>query len=151
MQALRQESPARVISRRRSLSGLCDEADGTSGLFSNLDILPVQFHCSLHCLYHEMGEIALMYAVLQDAINCFQRSAVSDTQQAQRLAKEAEEWVFAEEDDYVFSFVNICAVLRLDSEYLRLGLKRWRQGHVARPSRGSRPVVRRPQPSKQVA
>ena len=69
MQTLCQESPARVISRRRSLSELCDEAPGTSGLFSNLDILPVQFHCSLHCLYHEMGEIALMYAVLQDAID----------------------------------------------------------------------------------
>jgi len=151
MQAYRQESHARAISQRRSLSGLCDEAHGTNELFSNLDILPVQFHCSPHSLYHEMGEIALMCAVLQDAINCFQRSAVSDTRRARRLAREAEEWVFANEDGYVFSFVNICTVLGLDPEYIRLGLKRWRQGHVVRPPRGRLSVVRRSQPSKQAA
>lgn len=149
MQALHQESHVRAVSRRRSLSGLCDETRGTSELFFNLDILPVQFHCSTHSLYHEMGEIALMCAVLQDAITCLQRSAVSDTRRTQRLAGEAEEWVFSEENGHVFSFVNICTVLGLDPEYLRLGLKRWRQCPVVRPPRKRRPAVRRSQPSKQ--
>jgi hypothetical protein len=98
-----------------------------------------------------MGEVALMGAVLQDAINCFQRSAVSDKRRAQRLAREAEEWFFAKENGYVFSFVNICAVLGLDPGYIRLGLKRWRQCPVARLRRGRRPMVRRSQPSKQAA
>jgi hypothetical protein len=148
MQTSRQESHARAISRHRSLSGLYNEAHGVRGLFSNQDILPVQFHCSPHGLYHEIGEIALMYAVLQDAINCFQRSAVSGTRRARRPTSEAEAWFFATEDNSLFSFANICTVLGLDPEYMRLGLKRWRQCRVVRPPQGRLPVVRRSQPSK---
>jgi hypothetical protein len=149
MQTHRQESHARAISQRRSRPGLRDEAHGKNDLLSSLDILPVQLHCSPYNLYHEMGETLLMCAVLQDAINCLQWSVVSDTRRARRLAREAEEWVFSHEDGYVFSFVNICTVLGLDPEYLRLGLKRWRQGHVVRPPRGRLSVVRRSQPSNQ--
>lgn len=46
---------------------------------------------------------------------------------SRRLAKEAEGWFFANEDGYVFSFVNICTVVGLDPKYIRSGLKRWRQ------------------------
>lgn len=111
MHTYRQGSHDRAISRRRLLSGLCNEVDGTSELFSSPEIPPAQFYCSPASPYHETGEVALMGAVLQDAINCFQRSAVSDKRRAQRLAREAEEWFFTGEDDYVFSFVNICATL----------------------------------------
>jgi hypothetical protein len=149
MQTYRQESHARVISQQQSRSKLHDEAHRTNELLSSLDILPVQLHCSPYNLYREMGETTLMCAVLQDAINCLQRSVVSDTRRSRRLAREAEEWFFSNEDGYVFSFVHICTVLGLDPEYLRLGLTRWRQGHVVRPPRGRRSVVRRSQPSKQ--
>lgn len=151
MQAYRQGSHDRAVFSRRSLSGLGEQVDGTSELFSSPEILPAQFSCSPESPYHEMGEVALLGAVLQDAIICFQRSAVSDRRRDQRLAREAEEWFFAKEDDYVFSFVNICAVLGLDPGYIRLGLKRWRQCPVAMPPRGRRPMVRRSQPSKQAA
>ena len=151
MQAYRQGSHDRAISPRRSLSELYDEVDGTSALFSSPEILPVQFYCSPGSPYHEMGEVALMRAVLEDAIKCFQRLAVSDKRRAQRLAREAEEWFIAKEDDYVFSFVNICAMLGLDPEYIRLGLKRWRQCPAAMPRQIRLRVVRRPQPNKQAA
>lgn len=133
MHAYRQQSHDRTISRRGSLFELGEQTDSTSALFSSPELLPVQFYCSYHNPPHEMGEVALMGAVLHDVINCFQRSAVSDKRRAQRLAREAEEWFFAKEDSCVFSFVNICAMLGLDPKYIRLGLRRWRQCPVTRP------------------
>ena len=73
------------------------------------------------------GEFALMYAVLEDALRCFRDQFVSEGRHAQRLGREAEEWFFSEDHHWPFSFVNICAVLGLDPEYIRLGLERWRQ------------------------
>lgn len=149
MQTYRQESHARAMSSHQSPLRLHDEAHKTNELLSSLDILPVQLHCSPYNLYHEMGETTLMCAVLQDAINCLQRSVVSETRRSRRLAREAEEWFFSNEDGYVFSFVHICTVLGLDPEYLRLGLTRWHQDHVVRLPRVRLSVVRRSQPSKQ--
>lgn len=76
------------------------------------------------------GEIALMRAVLEDAISCFQQFATSK-EDARRLGQEAEEWIFTDDPHWLFSFLNICAVLELDPEYLRAGLLRWRQQRSA--------------------
>lgn len=73
------------------------------------------------------GEAALMRAVLDDALACFQKQFVTKGRRAQRLAKEAEEWFFNDDPHWLFSFVNICAVLDFDPEYLRRGLARWHQ------------------------
>ena len=89
-----------------------------------------------------------MYAVLDDAVRCFQRQAVTDGRRAQRLAREAEEWFFTDNYHWPFSFVNICAVLGLDAEYLRLGLKQWHLHHRARPQKARRRVVLMQQPLK---
>jgi hypothetical protein len=90
-------------------------------------IFPEQFHHSPDVTYKRRGEVALMYAVLDDAITCFQNGSFATARRAQRLAREAEAWFFAEDPAWIFSFVNICAVLGLDPDYIRLGLRRWRQ------------------------
>jgi len=74
-----------------------------------------------------------MRAVLEDAVNCFQKQSAKSGRHAQRLAREAEEWLFSDDPHWPFSFVNICAVLGLDPGYVRLGLKRWRQQPSAEP------------------
>ena len=66
-----------------------------------------------------------MHAVLEDAFNCFIKQFVDDSAETQRLAKEAEEWFFAEEEHWPFSFVNISSVLGIDPTYMRRGLKQW--------------------------
>jgi len=73
------------------------------------------------------GEVALMYAVLEDAVQCFREQFISDGHHARRLGREAEQWLFSEDQQWPFSFVNICAVLGLDTEYIRLGLLQWYQ------------------------
>lgn len=94
-------------------------------------VLPEQFHNAPDVTYKRRGEVALMYAVLDDAITCFQNGSLATSRRAQRLAREAEAWFFAEDPAWLFSFVSICAVLGLDPDYIRVGLRRWRQRYPA--------------------
>ena len=122
------------------------DSEATSERLSAVLVLPEQFSSLPHNTYKTRGEVALMYAVLDDAVRCFQRQTVANGRRAQRLAREAEDWFFTDDYDLPFSFVNICAVLGLDPEYLRLGLKRWCQRHRAGPQKQRRRVglVRQP-------
>ena|SRR6266850_112621 len=62
-------------------------------------------------------EKRLMFAILLDAVDCFQEHAKDD-----RLFKETEEWIFEDDHEWPFSFINICQALDMDPEYLRKGL-----------------------------
>lgn len=77
--------------------------------------------------FRRYPEVGLMYAVLQDALHCFRGRSSRSPRNAQRLAREAEEWFFSDDVDWPFSFLNMCAVLGLDPSYIRAGLRRWRQ------------------------
>jgi hypothetical protein len=72
----------------------------------------------------------LMAAVLDHAVNDFQRSAAAHTTRGKRLFAEIEAW-FASDDENggPFSFVTICHALGLDESYIRSGLARWREQH----------------------
>jgi hypothetical protein len=72
-------------------------------------------------------EAALMCAVLRDAVESFQNQHVSSTCRNKRLGKEAEEWLFSDDSDWVFSFLSICAALDLCPQYIRQGIKGWRK------------------------
>lgn len=98
-------------------------------------VLPEQFYGQSANNNDGRGEVALMRAVLEDAVDCFQRAPGQNTS---RERKEAEQWLFHNDVHWPFSFVNICAVLGLNAEYIRLGLKRWRQNPLAKPARKRR-------------
>jgi hypothetical protein len=97
---------------------------------SPLAVLPSQFFSPPRD--HYKGEVALMYAVLEDAIKCFAKQFVEKGLRTQRLAAEAEEWFFANDERWPFSFVNVCAALEINPQYLRQGLEHWRQQHPAK-------------------
>lgn len=108
-------------------------------------VLPEQFYHSQSTVYEERPEITLMRAVLEDAVNCFRNQFYSTGRRQQRLAREAEEWLFSDESRWPFSFLHICSVLGLDPQYIRLGLKRWYRNRPARLQRRKRRVtVHRP-------
>ena len=71
-------------------------------------------------------EKSLMFAVLQDAVNCFQDNVKAHDRRKRALFVEAEEWIVSQDVDYLFSFENICAALGLDANCLRQGLLRWK-------------------------
>ena len=72
-------------------------------------------------------EKRLMLAVLEDAINCFQNNAFAQRGKRKRLFEEAKEWILARDQDWFFSFENICEVCRINPEYVRQGLVRWKE------------------------
>ena len=72
-------------------------------------------------------EITLMFAVLLDAVECFQKYALLDDEYATRLFRETENWILDNDREWLFSFINICDALAIDPHYLRKGLLRWKQ------------------------
>jgi hypothetical protein len=90
-------------------------------------VLPESFYGSPGGAVHARSEVALMCAVLDDAIECVQKQLVSNRRCDRRLAAEAEAWFFDNDERWPFSFVRVCQALGLDPEYLRRGLRRWRQ------------------------
>ena len=74
-------------------------------------------------------ETKLMLAVLQGAVECFKEYAEED-----RLFKETEEWIFDDDHEWPFSFINICEAVDMDPKYLRKGLLHWRQSGISKGS-----------------
>jgi hypothetical protein len=77
-------------------------------------------------------EKRLTLAMLEDAVNCFQANVMALSGRRKKLFKETEEWITAQDDDWIFSFVNVCEILRLNPGYVRQGLLRWKEKKLAR-------------------
>jgi hypothetical protein len=76
-------------------------------------------------------EEKLMFAVLADAIECFQRYVSSRSHRCRMLFQEAEAWILSRESRWPFSFEQICEALHISPSYLRQGLMRWSAQHQA--------------------
>ena len=74
------------------------------------------------------GEKRLMLAVLQDALDCYQKYAFAKDSHGRQLFADAEEWISCEDRDWYFSFENICETLEITPAYLRRGVQEWRRG-----------------------
>ena len=110
--------------RRSSLPLFLYDLSTATQILPLAAVLPEQFYSPAEHPDSSQGELALMRAVLEDAVHCFQKSQGTD---AAHLAKDAERWFLANDQRWPFSFVNICAALGLNADYIRLGLQRWRQ------------------------
>jgi hypothetical protein len=77
-------------------------------------------------------EKRLVLAVLEDAINCFQVNVMAERGRRKKLFKESEDWIMGRDDDWIFSFVSVCELLRFNPEYVRRGLLRWKEKKLAR-------------------
>ena len=82
------------------------------------------------------AEKRLMFAVLTDAVECFQKYHGGQTRRARVLFTEAAEWIDSRDSSWPFSFEQICHALDLKPSYLRMGLTRWRSFYgKKRPAR----------------
>ena len=112
---------------------------------SDTTILPTQFFNPETSLFTGRPVAALLRAVLEDALACFQSQFLTEGRRVQREAQEAEAWFLSKEEDWPFSFMTVCAVLGLEPEAIGQQLKRWRHSHVATPQRKiQRVAVRQP-------
>lgn len=123
-----------------------DNIVGDGSLFQPDTLLPSQFFAAMRKKVPQEAEYRLILAILQDAVECFQKHLFSPDHKARQLFEDAEAWIVSDDRDWPFSFVNICEVLNVHPEYLRRGLQAWREReHRARPRfrmLASRPTVR---------
>ena len=77
-------------------------------------------------------EKRLVLAVLEDAINCFQVNVMAQSGRAKKLFNDSEDWIMGRDDDWIFSFVSVCELLRFNPEYVRQGLLWWKEKKLAR-------------------
>jgi hypothetical protein len=73
------------------------------------------------------AEERLMLAVLQDAVKCFQENVLVQCPWEEKLFQEAEDWFLTTSTDWPFSFENICETLQLNPDYVRQGLRVWKE------------------------
>lgn len=75
-------------------------------------------------------EEALMLAVLDNAIECFQKYVFAKREREKRRFQEAEDWILEKNSDWFFSFENICETLQLYPDYIRQGLLGWKEAKL---------------------
>jgi hypothetical protein len=129
-------SPCGVVGERR----LREMVGRNDGLFQPDVVLAPQFFATLRRQApRKQGECQLLIAVLEDAINCFQKYVFAGDTYGRRLFQEAEQWMMeknperppSNDEEPSLSFEYVCEVLGLDPDYLRHGLRRWRDAQVA--------------------
>jgi hypothetical protein len=88
-------------------------------------VAPYQYVGVFRAKGHLTPEEKLMFAVLNDAIGCLEKYHGSKRRGARALYREARNWILITGEDAIFSFENICEVLKLDPGYVRVGMRRW--------------------------
>jgi len=78
-------------------------------------LLPAQYLETVRSKTYPEPEKKLLFAVLEDAVTCFQKHFVARDKIGMRLFGEAEEWILLQgKGDWLFSFDNICETLDLN-------------------------------------
>ncbi len=101
------------------------EGSGHGGLFEPDVLLPNQFFASFRRGRVIEGEKRLMLAVLEDAVDTFRKTALAQDARGRASYHEAREWIFSNDQKWLFSFENICQTLEMNSCYIRQGLDNW--------------------------
>ncbi len=100
------------------------------GLFEPDTLLPIQYFEAMRRKHLLEGEKRLILSVLEDAVECFMKCIESPTNKGQRLFRDADEWIALEDKRWVFSFDNVCDMLDINPDYMRRGLKQWKERKV---------------------
>lgn len=97
-------------------------------------LLPSQYFAALKRKGSHEPERRLAIAVLQDAVDCYQKHLRARDRKARQLFLDAEEWITSNDRTWPFSFDNVCDLLQINPEYLRRGLAVWKERHLNEPA-----------------
>ena len=133
-------------------SRLCSVSSEAAGQDSETGIiLPCQYH-DLSGGYKLSGEQRLMVALLADAINVYQKGALSRASRARRLYVDAEQWIMTDRPGARgLAFSTVCEALGIDAMRMRRRLLDWKYAlrhqhgdrsapHFQTPHRDRRPA-----------
>jgi hypothetical protein len=76
------------------------------------------------------GEERLMLAVLENAVEYFQKHVLARNPRGKQLFQEAEEWFLDKDSEALYSFENICETLGLHPDPIRKGLMVWKEAKL---------------------
>jgi hypothetical protein len=96
-------------------------------------LLPSQYFAALKRKGNQEPERRLAIAVLQDAVDCYQKHLRARDRKARQLFVDAEEWITSDDRGWPFSFENVCDLLQINPEYLRRGLAVWKDRQLSEP------------------
>lgn|SRR5262249_43078243 len=115
----------------------------TARAFFEPDVLTSHHFFKVYKQKSQWGpEERLMFAVLTDAVECFQKYHRGQSRKSRVLFAEAAEWIESRDASWPFSFEQICQALNFNPSYLRMGLTRWRS--LYEENRGARRRIREP-------
>jgi hypothetical protein len=97
-------------------------------------LLPSQYFAALKRKGQHEPERRLAIAVLQDAVDCYQKYLRARDRKARQLFLDAEEWIASDDRSWPFSFDNVCDLLQINPEYLRQGLAVWKERQLNTPT-----------------
>ena len=90
-------------------------------------LMPVQYYDGMRRDNPETQAIKrLMFAVLADAVRCFQTYADAQSRAERLIFGETEWWILDRNSDGPFTFEAICEALGIEPDCLRNGLHQWR-------------------------
>ena len=100
-------------------------------------ILPCQY-CDISSGYGLSGEQRLMLALLTDALNVYQKGALSRLTRLRRLYVDAERWITADKaNGNAFSFITVCDALEINPDLLRRRIMDWKHAVCGQQRRNS--------------
>jgi hypothetical protein len=99
----------------------------TQAFFEPDTLLPSQYADRTGRRRLHEGEHRLMVAILEDAIDVYRKQAGARDTRKRHMFEDAEAWIEDASATWIFSFENICAVLDLDPDYIRRGLREWKR------------------------
>ena len=131
---------------------VAQERESSTSLFQPDVLAAAQYMTKWRNQRNPEPEKMLMYAVLEDAITCFQRFSSASGARGRAAFNDAENWLMHEKSDWFFSFEPICEALSLNPDYIRAGLLHWRRtapgrqrkirlSHVVRAGRRARKAM----------
>jgi hypothetical protein len=83
------------------------------------DLIPVQDNDPVSARLRMSGECQLLWAILEDAMECYTHYVNNPSENAHLQFREAEEWIDSEEEEWLCSFISICRAFQIEPDYLR--------------------------------
>jgi len=108
---------------------LCQEQ--TRNLFGQPDVLVVTEYLHVYqSSFAQTAEMKLVAAVLKDGIDSYIKYLSAKPRRGRKLINEAEVWFLSKDENWLFSFENVCGILKLEPDYIRRSLLRYKQEYA---------------------
>jgi hypothetical protein len=102
----------------------------SDGGWVSLDAADIGLFESVYKKTIREGEERLMLAVLENAVEYFQKYVLARNPGGKQRFQEAEEWFLEKDGEALYSFENICETLGLHPDPIRKGLLVWKEAKL---------------------